>query len=61
MTGEPGVMIPVQNIINLMLRRDGLEAVAADPFKIYAVSAINEGIEMLTSFSAGDRTGRGCF
>ena len=53
LTGDQGVMIPVQNVKNLMLRRDLIDAVAAGQFRIYAVSTVDEGIEILTGYPAG--------
>ncbi len=55
-TGGQGVMIPVQNIKNLMLRQDVVEAVKNHTFHIYAVRSINEGIEILTGMPAGVKT-----
>jgi predicted ATP-dependent protease len=57
LTGDQGVMIPAQNVKNLMLRRDLVDAVAAGQFRIYAVSTIDEGIEILTGIPAGARIG----
>jgi predicted ATP-dependent protease len=54
-TGAQGVMIPAQNVLNLMLRKDVVAAVGAGHFHIYAVSTIDEGIEILTGVSAGER------
>ena len=56
LTGDQGVMIPAQNVKNLMLRNDVIDAVAAGQFHIYAVSTIDEGIEILTGVPAGERT-----
>jgi len=53
LTGDQGVMIPIQNIKNLMLRPDVVEAVRAGTFHIYAVQSIEEGIEILTGMPAG--------
>jgi len=53
LTGTQGVMIPVQNVKNLMLRRDVVDAVREGKFHIYAVSTIDEGIEILTGMAAG--------
>ncbi|HVP91754.1 MAG TPA: ATP-binding protein [Terriglobales bacterium] len=53
MTGTQGVIIPGQNIQNLMLRRDVVEAVQAGKFHIYPVKTIDEGIEILTGVEAG--------
>lgn len=57
--GNHGVMIPVQNILNLNLSDEVVEAVKNKKFHIYAVSTIEEGIEVLTGVPAGkkDKTG----
>ncbi len=55
LTGEQGVMIPTQNVKNLMLRKDVVEAVAAGKFNIYEVKTIDQGIEILTGVPAGER------
>jgi predicted ATP-dependent protease len=57
LTGDQGVMIPAQNVKNLMLRCDLVEAVGAGQFRIYAVNTIDEGMEILTGVPAGVRTG----
>ncbi len=54
LTGEQGVLIPDSNVHNLMLRDDVREAVAAGQFSVYAVSHIDEGIEILTGIAAGE-------
>jgi predicted ATP-dependent protease len=61
LTGKQGVMIPVQNVKNLMLRGDVVQAVADGQFRIYAVSTIDEGIEILTGYPAGMRDDGGRF
>ena len=55
LTGAQGVMIPVQNVKNLMLKQDVIDAVSAGKFRIYAVRSIDEGIEVLTGTAAGER------
>jgi predicted ATP-dependent protease len=47
-------MIPRDNIQNLALRDDVVEAVRAGRFTIYAVATIDEGITVLTGVPAGD-------
>lgn len=47
LTGRQGVVIPIQNIDNLMLREDVVEAVKNGKFSIYAVKTIEEAIELL--------------
>ena len=53
-TGKQGVMIPRDNMQNLTLREDVVEAVQAGQFTIYAVATIDEGIEVLTGVPAGE-------
>lgn len=53
LTGEQGVIIPKQNVQNLMLEREVVEAVKQGRFHIWAVSHIAEGIEILTGAKAG--------
>lgn len=53
LTGKQGVMIPKQNIKNLMLKEDVLRAVGNNKFHIYAIATIDEGIEILTGREAG--------
>ena len=44
-----------------MLREDVVEAVAAGKFSVWAVSNINEGIEILTGVAGGERGPDGRF
>lgn len=53
LTGEQGVMIPKQNVKNLMLKKGVIDAVKANKFHIYAIGTIDEGIEILTDMKAG--------
>lgn len=48
LTGEQGVIIPHQNIGNLNLNSEIIDAVKDSKFHIYPVSTIDEGIEILT-------------
>lgn len=59
LTGEQGVLIPVQNKRQLMLHSEVLEAVKAGQFHIYAVRTIEEGIAVLTGMPAGERDSTG--
>jgi lon-related putative ATP-dependent protease len=54
LTGDQGVLIPVSNVKNLMLRQEVVEAVANQQFHIHAVEAIDQGIELLTGMPAGE-------
>ena len=58
---EQGVIIPVQNVKNLHLSDEVIEAVKEGKFHIYAVSTIDEGIEILTGVPAGKKNANGKF
>ncbi len=51
--GTHGVIIPKSNIADLMLPEEIREAIKANLFNIYAVSHVDEGIEILTGIPAG--------
>ena len=53
LTGSQGVMIPKDNVRNLALKPEVIKAVKDRKFHIYAVSTIDEGIEVLTGVEAG--------
>lgn len=59
LTGDQGVLIPSSNVRHLMLREDVVQAVAEGKFHIYAVSTIEEGIELLTGVPAGEANANG--
>ena len=59
--GTHGVMIPVQNVNNLQLSDYVVDAVKNKEFHIYAVSTIEEGIEVLTGVPAGKKDRNGNF
>lgn len=48
LTGNQGVMMPVQNIKNLLLKDEVIEAIEKGTFNIYAISNVEEGLEILT-------------
>jgi len=60
-TGTQGVLIPRQNAINLTLSRQGQDAIAEGQFRIWAVSTIDEGVEILTGMNAGRANEKGEF
>ena len=53
--GSHGVIIPIQNVKNLHLCDEVVQSVKDGKFHIYAVSTIDEGIEILTGVPAGKR------
>lgn len=59
--GSHGVMIPIQNVNNLQLSDDVVDAVKDKKFHIYAISTIDEGIEILTGVPAGKKDKDGNF
>lgn len=61
LNGQHGVIIPIQNVRNLHLSDDIIESVKAGKFHIYAISSIDEGIEILTGVPAGKKNTDGKF
>lgn len=59
--GSHSVMIPVQNTKNLNLNDEVVQAVKDGLFHIYAISTIDEGIEILTGVPAGKMDSDGKF
>ncbi|MGM0596508.1 MAG: AAA family ATPase [Myxococcota bacterium] len=59
LTGNQGVIIPKSNIRNLMLKKEVVNAVEDGKFHVYAVSHIDEAIEILTGVKAGKRLKNG--
>ena len=53
LTGKQGVLLPKQNVINLMLDHEVLEAVSKGLFHVWAVETVEQGIEILTGVPAG--------
>ena len=60
-TGTQGVIIPHQNVVNLVLKKEVLEAVKNGKFHIYPIKTIDEGIEILTGVKAGKRKKDGTY
>ena len=54
-------MIPIQNVRNLNLSDEVVQAVKNKKFHIYAISTIEEGIEVLTGVPAGKKDANGHF
>lgn len=55
LTGQQGVIVPVKNLPNLMLRDEVVQAVADGRFHVWAIRNIDEGIQILTGVKAGQR------
>lgn len=61
LTGKQGVIIPAQNVKNLILSDDVVKAVEEGMFHIYPVSTVDEGIEILTGVPAGEKNPDGTY
>ena len=59
LTGNHGVVIPEQNVKELMLNEEVINAVKEKQFHIYPISRVEEGIEILTGLKAGKKTAKG--
>ena len=59
LTGSQGVIIPRQNLSNLILSKDVQRAAERGVFHIYAVDTIDQGLEILTGMESGRRTPKG--
>ena len=59
--GSHSVIIPKQNIRNLNLSDEVVNSVKNGKFHIYAISTIDEGIELLTGVPAGSKDENGNF
>ena len=55
LTGEQGVVIPAANVPHLMLSDEVVEAVRGGQFHVWAVSSVDEALELLTGRPAGVR------
>lgn len=59
LTGTQGVIIPSLNVKDLMLKDEVIDAVSKGQFHIYPIIRVEEGIEILTSVKAGNRSAKG--
>ncbi|GAB7021456.1 Lon protease family protein [Salidesulfovibrio brasiliensis] len=53
LTGKQGVLLPADNVVNLMLRDDVVRDVEAGLFAIYPVSTIEQAMRILTGVPTG--------
>jgi lon-related putative ATP-dependent protease len=56
LTGDQGVMIPIQNVKHLMLKKEVAQAVSEGKFHIWPITNVDEGIEILTGIAAGEQS-----
>ena len=61
LTGKQGVLIPVSNVKDLVLNDEVVDAVKEGRFHIYPIAHINEGIELMMGYPAGERDATGNF
>lgn len=61
LTGKQGVIIPVSNIRDLVLKDEVVDAVKEGMFHIYPISTIDEGIRLLMETEAGEKDAQGNF
>jgi len=54
LNGEQGVIIPAANKRHLMLKQEVVDAVADGRFAVYAVTQVNQALELLTGQTAGE-------
>ena len=59
LTGTQGVIIPRQNVQDLMLRQEVIDAVAAEKFHLHAVATVDVALELLTGVAAGEKDADG--
>ncbi len=54
LTGNQGVVVPHQNVKNLMLSNEVIESVRRNEFHIYAIKTIDDAIELMTGVPADE-------
>ncbi len=59
LTGTQGVIIPAQNVKDLMLKDEAIDAAKKNQFHIYIASKVEEAIEILTGIKAGKKLKNG--
>jgi predicted ATP-dependent protease len=59
--GSHGVLIPAENVQQLMLREDVVSAVRERKFNVYPIASIDEAIELLVGVPAGQRDADGAY
>jgi len=59
LTGNQGVIIPRQNVQDLMLRQEVIGAVAAGKFHLHAVANVEAALELLTGVAVGEKDADG--
>lgn len=60
-TGDQAVIIPVQNVKDLMLCEEIIEDIKKKNFRIYSISKIEDGVELLMGLPAGKLLANGSY
>lgn len=61
LTGTQGVVIPAANVRHLVLRQEVVDAIERGMLHVYAVSTIEDGLELLTGVPAGQQRSDGTY
>lgn len=61
LTGTQGVVLPAQNVHDLMLREDVIEAVRKQKFALYPITRLEQAVELMTTIPAGSSMPKGAF
>lgn len=61
LTGKQGVIIPAANQSQLMLRQDIVEAAGDGQFRVYAISHVDQAMQLLTGLDPGVADAEGAF
>ncbi|MFW5489723.1 MAG: Lon protease family protein [Desulfovibrio sp.] len=61
LTGNQGVLLPADNVVNLVLKPEVLRAVDEGLFAVYPVKTIGQALEILTGLKPGTRRKDGTF
>ncbi|MFA5448575.1 MAG: AAA family ATPase, partial [Sphaerochaeta sp.] len=59
LTGRQGIIIPIQNVRNLVLSAEVLKAIEDQKFFLWAIRTIDEGMALLTDRPSGVRNAKG--
>lgn len=61
LTGKQGVIIPKKNVKHLMLKKEVVEAVKGGKFAVYPIERVEQGLEILTGTTAGEKQPDGTY
>ena len=61
LTGTQGVIIPSQNLSSIILPYQVEKAIEEGKFHLYSISSIDEGMELLSGLTGGERDKKGLF